>query len=81
MNTIDAAYLTGHHYPGGVPALASRMGMDARVLSLRLNPNDAAHALSLDEAVVLMTLTGDHRILHAMANELGYVLTQQQGAA
>lgn len=30
MNTRDAAYLTGHHYPGGVPALAARMGMDAR---------------------------------------------------
>lgn len=30
MNTRDAACLTGHHYPGGVPALAARMGMDAR---------------------------------------------------
>ena len=24
MNTRDAAYLTGHHYPGGEPALAAR---------------------------------------------------------
>lgn len=78
MNTRDAAYLTGHHYPGGVPALASRLGMDARVLSLKLNPNTCT--LSLDEAVVLMALSGDHRILHTMASELGYVLAQQQGA-
>ena len=81
MNTRDAAYMTGHSYPGGVPALAARMGMDARALSLKLNPNDAAHTLSLDEAVVLMALTGDHRILNAMASELGYVLAQQQPGA
>ena len=80
MNTRDAAYMTGHSYPGGVPALATRMGMDARELSHKLNPNDA-HALSLDEAVVIMALTGDHRILNAMASELGYVLTQQPDEA
>lgn len=79
MNTRDAAYLTGHHYPGGVPALAVRMGMDARELSRKLNPNTGS--LGLDEAIVLMTMSGDHRILHAMAEELGYVLAPQQGEA
>lgn len=74
MNTKDAAYLTGHNYPGGAPALAARMGMDARKLSRKLNPN-AIHSLTLDEAEVLMALSGDHRILHAMAAELGYVCT------
>lgn len=68
MNTRDAAYLTGHHYPGGVHVLAVRMGMDARELARKLNPNTGS--LSLDEAVVLMTLSGDHRILYAMADEL-----------
>lgn len=48
MNTRDAAYLTGHHYPGGVPALAVRMGMDAHELSRKLNPNTGS--LGLDEA-------------------------------
>lgn len=72
MNTKDAAYMTGHEYPGGVPALAVRMGIDARELSRKLNPG-AAHGISLDEAEVLMALSGDHRILHAMAAELGYV--------
>lgn len=72
MNTKDAAYLTGHNHPGGVPALAARMGMDARELIRKLNPN-AIHGISLDEAEVLMALSGDHRILHAMAAGLGYV--------
>jgi len=75
MNTKDAAYLTGHHYPGGIPALAVRMGMDARELSRKLNPNTGS--LGLDEAIVLMVMSGDHRILYAMAGELGYTLSPQ----
>jgi len=66
MNTRDAAYLTGHHYPGGVPALAARMGMDARVLARKLNPNTGD--LGLDEAVALMALTGDPRMLPRTEN-------------
>lgn len=79
MNTRDAAYLTGHHYPGGVSALATRMGMDTRELSRKLNPNTGD--LWLDEAVALMTLSGDYRILHAMADELGYTLAPQPDEA
>lgn len=70
MNSRDAAFLTGHHYPGGVPALALRMGMDAREMASKLNPNTGD--LGLDEAVAIMELSGDHRILHAIAIELGY---------
>lgn len=75
MNPRDAAYLTGHRYTGGVSALAVRMGMDARELFRKLNPNTGN--LGLDEAIVIMALSGDHRILHAMADELGYTLTPQ----
>lgn len=79
MNTRDAAYLTGHHYLGGVPALALRMGINAREMTRKLNPN-TGH-IGLDEAVVLMVMSGDHRILHAMAEELGYTLTAQPNEA
>lgn len=72
MNTKDAAYLTGHNYLGGVPALAARMGMDAGELNRKLKPGHV-HGISLDEAEVIMALSGDHRILHALAAELGYV--------
>lgn len=80
MNTKDAAYLTGHNYPGGVPALAARMGADANELRRKLNPG-SIHGISLDEAEVLMALSGDPRILHAMAAELGYVCTPVLDAA
>lgn len=79
MNTRDTAYLTGHHYPGGVPALAARMGMDARELSRKLNPNTGD--LGLDDVIALMVMSGDHRILHAMADELGYMLAPQPDEA
>lgn len=78
MNTRDAAYLTGHHYHGGVPALAARMDMDADELARKLNQN--AGNLGLDEAVVMMALSGDHRILHALAKELGYTVAQPSEA-
>ncbi len=76
MNTRDAAYMTGHNYPGGVSALAARLGIDDRELSLELAHKDA-HAIGLDNAVLIMALTGDHRILYAMAKELGYELARQ----
>lgn len=79
MNTRDAAYMTSLNYPGGVPALAARMGMDARDLSRKLNPNTGN--LGLDEAIVLMVMSGDYRILHAMADELGYTLAPQPDEA
>lgn len=73
MNVLDAAYITAHEYPGGVPALSARMGVSRNVLQNKLNPAVEYHKLTLDEAMRLQTMTGDHRILHAMADELGYV--------
>lgn len=76
MNISDAAYAVAHDYPGGTESLAPRIGLSGAVLRGKVNPNDAAHKLTLDEALRMQTLTGDHRILHAMAEELGYVCIQ-----
>lgn len=73
MNVQDAAYATAHDYPGGVPALAVRMGVSRNVLQNKLNPSVEYHKLTLDEAMRLQALTGDHRILNAMADQVGYV--------
>lgn len=73
MNVSDAAYITGHDHPGGAAALAPRMGMSGAVLSNKLNPNMDSHHLTLAEAMRLMVLTGDVRILNAMAGELHYM--------
>lgn len=74
MNYADAAYHTVHDYPGGAPSLSPRMGVSANVLANKVNPNCETNKLTLIEAVRLQEITGDTRILVAMAQQLGYAL-------
>lgn len=71
MHVIDAAHQTVHDYPGGSEALGPRMGMSGAVLRNKVNPHNTTHHLTLAEAVRMMALTGDLRILRAIADELG----------
>lgn len=73
MNILDAAYRVGHDSPGGVAALAPRMGISQAVLNSKLNPNTKTHILSIEEMVRMEHLTGRHDILFAHAEVLGYV--------
>lgn len=74
MNFKDAMHATVLDYPGGADSLAPRMGIKSpQVLRSKVNPNIDTHHLRLDEAVIMMALTGDHRIMHAIAGELGGV--------
>lgn len=74
MNVIDAAHAVVHDYPGGSEPLAKRMGMAGAILRGKVNENDKGHHLTLVEAVRLQHLTGDHRIIQAEAEEMGYML-------
>lgn len=74
MNIIDSAYQTVHDYPGGSESLAPRIGMSPAVLRNKVNPNNSTHHLSLAEANSIMGVTGDDRLLHALAAEHGYTL-------
>lgn len=78
MNITDAAHKTVKDYPGGSEALAVRIGMSAAVLRNKVNPNNNTHHLTLAEASEIMGVTGDDRILHAMAAEHGYTLQKMQ---
>ncbi|KAB0653127.1 hypothetical protein F7P73_07975 [Acinetobacter bohemicus] len=70
MNITDAAYNTVRDYPGGSASLAPRIGIKSpAVLNSKINPNTETHHLTLAEASKLMALTGDFRILHALAVE------------
>lgn len=83
MNVIDAAYDTVHEYPGGAGPLASRLtrlnkdgeraSMSEAVLNSKVNPNTSSHHLTLAEADRIMGITGDYRILHALAYTHGFV--------
>lgn len=72
QDVLDAAYHLAHGYPGGISALALRMGVSDNTLTHKVNPNNTTHHLGLREAVAMQALTGNAAILHAMADALGY---------
>ena len=78
MNVIDAAHKTAHAYPGGCDALGDRMDMKRGVLRNKVNPTNESSHLTLAEADEMMGLTGDHRILQALAAEHGYALVRTE---
>lgn len=79
MSIADAAYHTVHDYPGGCESLAPRMRtlegkpMSVAVLRNKLNPHSSTNVLSLREADDIMALTGDYRMLDALAETHGHV--------
>ena len=72
MNMDDAIYHTVHNYPGGVVALAARMGVPASTLTHKANPNNATHRMSPAELVAMQLFSGNVSVLQAMASALGY---------
>jgi hypothetical protein len=74
MDVLDAAYHTAHSFPGGVPALAPRMGISQNVLASKLNVNSDTHHLTLRQTQTLMDVTDNDAILRAMADHRGYDL-------
>lgn len=81
MNVRDAAYLAVHDYPGGSESLGPRIGMSPAVLRNKVNPNCSTHHLTLAEADVIMAITGDYRVLHALAGNHGFVLEHADGVS
>ena len=78
MDVIDAAYMTVHNPKnGGSQALSVRMGISSpTVLNSKVNGRCDTHHLRLDEAQMLMDITGDYSILQAMAQRAGGVFCQ-----
>lgn len=68
----QAVYETAHDYPGGARALAERMGLRPGTFNNKCDPAMTGHTVNLSEVRQMMRMTGDHRILLAVARELGY---------
>lgn len=73
MNPRDAFHHTVHEAPGGCEALAVRLGMSAVILRNKANVNHDHNKPMLDDVDRVMAITGDHRVLHALAKNHGYV--------
>lgn len=76
MNPLDAFHATVHDAPGGCESLAPRMGMSAAVLRAKANPNADRNHPTIGDADRVMGLTGDYRILHALAGNHSHVCWQ-----
>jgi len=70
MNVLDAAYNTVHDYPGGAEALAGRLGKRGTSLCHEVAQNMPHAKLGVLDAMKIMGMSGDLRILHAQAAEL-----------
>lgn len=73
LDVRDAAYHTAHSFPGGVPALAQRMGMSQNTLAHKVSLHNETHHLTLREAVTMQEVSQDKRIAQAMCAALGGV--------
>lgn len=78
MNVQDAFYGTVHDVPGGCDALALRLTqagyrISGAVLRNKANPNSASNVPTLADVDHVMGITGDYRVLHALAGNHGHV--------
>lgn len=67
MSPLDAFHATVHDAPGGCEALAVRMGMSSAILRNKANVNQPANKPTLEDVDCVMRLTGDLRVLDALA--------------
>lgn len=74
----DTVYHLAHDYPGGVPALAARMGKNATVLMHKLNPNNDTHHLTAHELDAIDDLTATRSIADYFAHKHGCFLVEIQ---
>lgn len=56
MNQHDALYKVARSYPGGIDALAERLGMSVNVLRNKLAPGISSHYASFEEVSNIITL-------------------------
>lgn len=78
MNLLDAFFNTVHDYPGGAESLAPRMGMSAAILRNKADQTKEHNKPLLVDADRIMGLTGDYRILDALALNHGFTLVPKE---
>lgn len=79
MSPQDAIHHVVHDFPGGAEALAPRIGRGAQVLRNKVTHDGAAgvrrsHEPTLADVSAITRITGDLRVLDALAAEVGAVV-------
>lgn len=70
MNALDAIHHAAQHAPGGIAALAVRIGKSVHTLRHELR-GAPGHKLGLMDAVLMAQMLGSHRLAVAVADEAG----------
>lgn len=71
MNTLDVIHEVAHDYPGGVEAIAARMGKNPGTMRKKLLPNEDTHDLTVKELLKIIDYCNTDRIAQAFADERG----------
>ena len=84
MSITDTVYRVAHAFPGGIPALAVRMGISKHVLQNKVNPNNDTHKLSAEEAAQIADLADCDEVAKAFAarrNMICVPIVEHEGAS
>lgn len=72
MDIFEAAYRVAHDYHDAqAVGLAKKIGKNPGTFLNEINPSTETHKLGLADATLMQVVSGDHRILYAMAATLG----------
>lgn len=71
MNIWDVIHEVAHSYPGGVEALAGRMGKSADTLRKKVLPSNDTHDLTVKELRKIVDYVGTDAVAKAFADERG----------
>lgn len=74
MNIDDAIYHAAHHFPGGIPALAARMGANAGTLQNKVNPRFTTAMPTLRDLEAIITFTQSPLPVAALAELCGHIV-------
>lgn len=65
INVFDALYMAARKYPGGVEALAARLGIASSTLYGKLRPGIETHKLQAEEMIHILELCQDAGVAEA----------------
>ena len=77
LSELDmAVYATVHDFPGGPKALSAYLSVRPGTLSNKADPACDTHHLNINEALAIMLVSRNFRILHALAVETRHGIVQ-----
>lgn len=73
----DLLYRISHDYPGGIPALAARMGKSPNVLNKKVDPRTDSHHTTLDDLITILDFADAEKLFtHALCANQGGVFVE-----